>query len=594
MSRNGRFETACCRPRFGALFLALGLGFAAGLIGLTAHAAVADLLPEDKPSVAPALEPKAQRQADALSWFVTGLFAEESEGPEKAMESYRKALELDPGNTDLAVRLSFDHLRRGETAEAISILKDSIKAAPKESTPCLALSSIYLRHLHKPDLAAKYAQSALEIDPKSFAPYEALWEIYQTQGLSSKADQLLEKADKSKSEDPEFWLSLAELTGRKLLRENGATLTEQESQHISRLLEKAGETGSDDPAVLSRIGDLYILARQVPKALPYFQKVVELKPSFPKAREKLAGCYIETGQAAAATEVVESLVKTNPLNVGAYDQLMQLHLRAENYEKALASAEQALILAPGDPVRYDHVIRLCLDQKKNDAALAHAREALRRFPKTPMFSFFEALALTESKKHEEAVKAFERTVVEAGNSQPDLLDGDFYFSYGAAAEQAGQQGKAVELFHKSIALNPAEAARAYNYIGYMWVEKGENLEEAGQLIRRALDSDPTNGAYIDSLGWLYYKQGKFQEAFTELLRAAEALPEPDAVVFDHIGDAADKLGKKTEAILYWQKALQLDPENKKLASKLDKVAENVAQQPKGKPAVTITPQTPAP
>ena len=113
----------------------------------------------------------------------------------------------------------------------------------------------------------------------------------------------------------------------------------------------------------------------------------------------------------------------------------------------------------------------------------------------------------------------------------------------------------------------------------MWVERSENLDEAGQLIRRALEMEPGNGAYVDSLGWLYFKQGKFEEALTELLRAAELLPEPDAVVFEHIGDAYDKLGRNAEAVLYWQKALQLNPESKTIGAKLDKSAENVAKQP---------------
>ena len=68
-----------------------------------------------------------------------------------------------------------------------------------------------------------------------------------------------------------------------------------------------------------------------------------------------------------------------------------------------------------------------------------------------------------------------------------------------------------------------------------------------------------------------------------MLRAAELLPDPDAVVFEHIGDAYDKLGKNAEAVLYWQKALQLSPENKTIATKLDKSAENVAKQPGSNP-----------
>ena len=82
-----------------------------------------------------------------MAWFVNGLFEEESDGPEKALESYRKALALDPGNTDLAVKVAYDYLRRGETADAISVLKDAVKASPKETAPFLALSSTYLRHL---------------------------------------------------------------------------------------------------------------------------------------------------------------------------------------------------------------------------------------------------------------------------------------------------------------------------------------------------------------------------------------------------------------------------------------------------------------
>lgn len=590
MSRKMRCESARGGNPQNAILFAVVLGISAGFVGITAHAAVADLLPDEKPSPAPGLETKAQRQADALAWFATGLFAEESEGPEKARESYGKSLDLDPGHTALAVKMAYDHLRRGETAEAIALLKDSIKAAPKDIAPCLALSSIYLRHLHKPDLAAKYAQRALDIAPGNFAPYAALWELHQVQGHTAKAEAVLERADRSKSEVADFWLSLAELTGRNFLRDGGGTLSDAETQRMFRALDKAGEHGAKDPEALSKVGDLYVLSRQMEKALPYYQKVVELKPSLTGAREKLAGCYLETGRSDAAIEVIEGIVASDPLNIAAYDQLTALYLKADDRERALASAGQGLILASSDPVRYDHVIRLCLDQKKSAAALAHVREALKRFPKTPMFSFFEALALSEDKQPEEALMAFERTIVQAGNSQPDLLDGDFYFSYGAAAEQAKHYDRATGLFRKSIDLDPANAARAYNYLGYMWVERGENLEEAGQLIRRALEMEPGNGAYLDSLGWLYFKQGKFQEAFTELLRAAEALPEPDAVVFDHIGDAADKLGKKTEAVLYWQKALTLDPENKKLAEKLDKVAEKVVQQPN--PPVAITPQTP--
>ena len=232
------------------------------------------------------------------------------------------------------------------------------------------------------------------------------------------------------------------------------------------------------------------------------------------------------------------------------------------------------------------VIDLLFKQKDYEGAADALAEARKRFPKAGLLTYYHAVALSQIKNHDEAMRAFERALVEAGNSQPDMLNADFYFDYGAAAEQAGQYVKASELFRKSIELDPDNAARSYNYLGYMWVERSENLEEAGQLIRRALEMDPQNGAYVDSLGWLYFKQGKFEEALTELLRAAELLAEPDPVVFEHIGDTFDKLGRNAEAVLYWQKALQLNPENKVLATKLDKSTENVAKQPRSQAPVT--------
>jgi tetratricopeptide (TPR) repeat protein len=569
------------------LFLCATAAF--GLVELSAHGAVADLLSEEAAAPAPPLEPKGQRKADALAWFVNGLFEEESDGPEKALESYRKALTLDPANTDLAIKVAYDYLRRGEIAEAISVLKDAVKAAPKETAPFLALSSIYLRHLHKPDLAAKYAQKAIEISPKMFAPYEALWEVYLSGGQTAKAEQVLEKASRSKSLDPNFWLSLAELSSRNVLRDGGGSLTQAELQRVGRLLDKAAACGEKDPAALSKIGDLYVLTRQTDKALPFYKKVVELRPTYPQIREKLAGCFIETGQTDAAIGVIEDLVKANPLSISAYDQLTQLYLKVGNQQKALGTSRQALLLEPQMLPRHLQVIDLLFKQKDYQSAAVALEEARKRFPQAGLLTYYHGVALSQIKQHDEAMRAFEKALVEAGNSQPDLLNADFYFDYGAAAEQAGQYVKATELFRKSIELDPANAARSYNYLGYMWIERSENLEEAGQFIRRALEMEPNNGAYIDSLGWLYFKQNKFEEALTELLRAAELLPEPDPVVFEHIGDACDKLGRKAEAVLYWQKALQLNPHDKELSARLDQAAENVAKQPTPAP----NPQTPA-
>jgi tetratricopeptide (TPR) repeat protein len=113
-----------------------------------------------------------------------------------------------------------------------------------------------------------------------------------------------------------------------------------------------------------------------------------------------------------------------------------------------------------------------------------------------------------------------------------------------------------------------------NYLGYMWADKGVNLDEAQRLITQALEIEPDNGAYLDSLGWVYFKQGKYADALAQLRKAEGKLKEPDPTVFEHLGDVLDKLGQREEAVGYWKKAAELDPKNEELARKLKNALEN--------------------
>jgi tetratricopeptide (TPR) repeat protein len=201
------------------------------------------------------------------------------------------------------------------------------------------------------------------------------------------------------------------------------------------------------------------------------------------------------------------------------------------------------------------------------------QKARGRFRDRPDVTLGVALALSSAKRHAEALRLFAAVVEEAKGRNEALLDGEFYFKWGAAAEQAGQVDRAAELLKKSIALNP-EAPEAYNYLGYMWVDKGMNIEEAGQLIRKAVEISPDNGAYLDSLGWFYFKSGKFADAKKHLLAATDRLTEADPIVFDHLGDACAELGQFGEALRHWERALKLKPESpEKLKQKIEALRE---------------------
>lgn len=546
----------------------------------TARAARADwMIPPETASPSPLdLDLRTERTAEAHARYMQALFEEEIDGPDAALPAKKRVLFLDPGHTQLAVDVAQHHLRRGETPEAISVLKDSKKAAPQDTASSLALASIYLRHLQKPLLAEKHATEALQADPASIFAYELLWDIHRAAGQTHKIEPMLQRASRQKTDDLEFWLALADLRLREVARTRRdpapGTL-----EKITRMLDLVAQLGAADPDALARVADLYALCGDTPRAVDLYEKSLTLDPTRPGVLEKLAAGLVQLGNDERASEILESLVAANPLNLAAYDQLARIQLRRYDFSMAAASMRQALLLAPIDPRRHEEIIRTLLRAGEPDAAVQTAAEAEEKFPFLVGFTILRAIALSQAENHAAAMMAFERALVAAVNMNPSLLDSDFYLTYGGAAERAGHFVKAEELLKKSIALAPGRAAEACNHLGYMWAERGMNLEEAEQLILRALELEPGNGAYIDSLGWVYFQQGRYHEALAELQRAAAALETPDPVVLDHLGDAHEKLGQISEAVRHWHKALQLGPDNPALAEKIDRHSARLARQP---------------
>ena len=111
-----------------------------------------------------------------------------------------------------------------------------------------------------------------------------------------------------------------------------------------------------------------------------------------------------------------------------------------------------------------------------------------------------------------------------------------------------------------------------NYLGYSWIERGEHLERAREMVEKAVELRPTDGYIVDSLGWAFYRLGEFDDAVDQLERAVSLRPE-DPLINDHLGDALWRVGRKREATFQWRRALALKPETEavpKIREKLDK------------------------
>lgn len=545
-----------------------------------------------KPAADLALRPQAAHKADALAHFVEGMQFEENGEMERALDAYRKVLNVDPGQSELASRVAALLIQQDDFPQAIDVLKDAIKANPKDAEPYQQLAFIYTRYLKRTDQAIDYANRAIALNPADVEGYQRLVEIELAAGQEKSALEALDRALKVNSSDPNFWTRLGKLYVAILFKSDSQPKAD-ELKKINDVFKRAAEHAGDDPGILKEVADYYAASQQLKEAIPLYLRVLELQPDDANAREKLATGFVLTNQRDKAVEMLEQIIKEHPEKYQPYDLLAQVldeearSLQRANrldeakakFAKVAANYEQSLLINPNHAGTYVHLAELLLGPLRDaEHAVRLLTDARRRFPGAPEIVYYLAIAQREAKQSQQAVATFEEALHEAQLDEDDeFVNAKFYFNYGAAAEQAGLYDKATDLLRKSIALDPENSAEACNYLGFMWADHNMNLDEAETMIRRALQAEPNNTSYLDSLGWVEFRKGQYDRALDNLLLAAKNADHDDPVVFEHIGDTYLKLNRTREALEAWQKALTLDPKNKNLVDKIQTTKKTIGK-----------------
>ena len=143
------------------------------------------------------------------------------------------------------------------------------------------------------------------------------------------------------------------------------------------------------------------------------------------------------------------------------------------------------------------------------------------------------------------VERWDEVAVEAKRAADRLpWDRDLVFTRAGALERLGRFDEAEPLFLELLEKDPGDVASA-NYLGYAWADRGTHLNEALELITRAVTADPENAAYLDSLGWVHYRLGDLAQA-EHWLRRAIAVGGTDGTVLSHLGEVLLRKGEVDE------------------------------------------------
>lgn len=533
-------------------------------------------------------EERSTRRVEAQARYAAGLAHELRREADKALEEFFKSVQADPSNEDLALEVSRRLLLKKDLPRALEIGKLAA-AQPGASAMAHAHLAVLFAEAGQLAEAERANRKAIALAPDSLVSYYNLYTLHLSQKQPDKAQAVLGEAAARPVETADYWLDLAELYAN--LQRNNPADPEAVLASLKQCLNRAEELGVRGPARQQKLADGYVLAGEVPRAVEILLEVLEgvddnsrtRDPEEPfmfgnregsdnarirdLVRQKLVALYITSQDADGALEQLESMVRDHPTNPQANFLLATVAYEKQDTAKAIDYFRKTLQLNPDFEQAYYSLTTVLLETDQDQAAAELLVTAREKYPQSFVASYFSAVAASRFEDHAAAVEHYTAAEVIAKSTAPNRLDHVFYFQMGAQLERAQRFEEAAATFKQCLGLK-SDFAPALNYLGYMWADQGVQLEEARKLIQQAVDLEPENAAYLDSLAWVLFKLDQPHLALTYMERALQHQEEPDATLFDHLGDIQQAAGNPKAAREAWKKSLEIT-DDPKVREKLD-------------------------
>jgi len=240
-------------------------------------------------------------------------------------------------------------------------------------------------------------------------------------------------------------------------------------------------------------------------------------------------------------------------NGDIYYFLARTHEENKNYSMAISYYNKFYNFSKESNILV-HIGYIYGTQGKYDRGYDYFLRAVKSDPENPGAYFFWGLVQIWEGKNSAARDNILRAVSIKNDEET------YYFYLAVSYEKLNDYEKSIENLKLAIKFNE-KSGRSYNYLGYIYADRNMNIDEGFALVKKALELEPDNGAYLDSLGWIYFRKGDYVSALKNLLLAEEKLEEagsPDYVVYEHLGDTYLKIDNKNKAVFYWEKALKLE------------------------------------
>ncbi|HKZ22715.1 MAG TPA: tetratricopeptide repeat protein [candidate division Zixibacteria bacterium] len=450
-----------------------------------------------------------------------------------AIASYQKALELNPNFDEARLSLAEIYLRLAKINEA---LEQGLYIVNKDKKVYRLIGFCY-ETLKMPDLALQAYQAALDFDSTDVEIWWRTALIYRLNNQKNKAEEYFKKVAELAPLNSSFHYSIGE-----------SFLQMENYQEALSFFKKAVELDSSNFQAQVGLATVYEILKEPERALEIYRKLIPLDAENLRLREKIISLNYMMSRYPQAIHAAEEAVQMFPKEINLKKSLGTLYYLQKESAKAESTFTELQKLAPEDPMIPLFLGKIALQNKKYQKAKAHFiqtitysdtlldawvslarcyaeqdslfkatetyQKALEKVYDTTEVYFFMGITYSRANQIDKAVEILNRAL------QHKPQDTRILMALSSTYDRAGNFQQAVTTLEEVLKLDSSNV-EALNNLGYILADNNHRLDEAYRLIKKAVEKDPDNGAYLDSYGWVLFKMGKVKEAEEKIKKALD-------------------------------------------------------------------------
>ena len=472
-------------------------------------------------------------------------------------------------------------MNQGDFAMAIIEFQEALELDPEVGTIYTSIAECYW-NIGKPELSLKNLNVALSKNPED---EEALKMMADQLIATKKYDEAIKPFKKLRELDGQntsYIIALAELNKLKKNYLNTVNLyLEAYAIEPSRieLLESAGryalqlenkdkaksifkDLSEQDPfqsSYLNIYSELAIQTKNFEEAISHIQKLINDNGDSSLLKSKLGILYHSSGNSKKGEEVLKALFDKNELNGQHSLALFEIYFDNKDNINAAKVSDRMIASLPEDWRGYYSRSLVFMDESDYESAVSILAPVSETFSNIFSVQYILGLCYSRIKMNDEAIDFYNRALTIRPNSINVL------HSIAILYDDIGEWVKSDKIYDQLIDNDPKDA-QAFNNYAYSLVERNKDLKRALIYAKKAVELEPKNPSYLDTIGWAYFKMDDLKRA-KKYIRQSIEIQDDNSVVLEHFGDILMKSNDSVNALLYYKKAFEFDNENQELKKK---------------------------